>query len=81
MKEPQRGLEVVDGRVAGRDDRNAPAMMILHRGDEQRARFDRCAGDVESRGAGELSKEGSALDARAEIGDQGVVAIHSRARF
>src|SRR5687767_6564754 len=81
MEEAQRGLEVGDACVAGRDDRDAATMLVLQRGDQQRACFDGRAGDVEAAvPIEELSEKRGLCDARAKIGNQRIVAVHSRAK-
>jgi hypothetical protein len=76
MKEPQRGFEVGHARIARRNDGDAAAELVLQCRDEQRACFDGCAGDIEAAVAiEELPKKRRLGDARAKIGNQGVVAV------
>jgi len=58
MEEAQRRFEVVDGRVAGDDDRHPPLLRLLERRQDQRARLLRRAGDVEARVWGGDALEG-----------------------
>ncbi len=79
MEETQGRFEVGDARIAGRDDRHAPPMLVLQRRNQQRPRLDRGAGDVETAVAvEELPEERSLRDARAKIGDEGIVTVQGR---
>ena len=70
MKEAQRRLEIGDRRVARRDHRNRLAVMVLQRGDEQRAGLDRGAGEVDPAIGQEILEKASARDAGAKLFDE-----------
>ncbi len=70
MKEAQCHLEIGDRRIARRDYRDRLAMVVLQRGDEQRARLDRGAGDVDPAIGKEVPEKASARDAGAKLFDE-----------
>ena len=74
MKQPQRRFEVVDGRVSRHDDGDAPLQSLLKRSDEQRARFDRRAGDLQAIRGEEALKRAGGGEFRAKLRDERVVA-------
>src|SRR5207248_1558364 len=78
MKETERRFEVVDRRIAGDDDGDTLARLLLNCGEDQRASLDRRAGDLVAMIAGERALEkGGAGSESAELRNQGVVASHS----
>jgi len=72
MKEPQGGLEIVEGRVTRNDDGHAFSGLILQRCQDERASLDSEAGDVE-RLAEEPLKFRSLRQLGAKLGDEGIV--------
>ena len=75
MKQPQRRFEVVDGRVSGHDDGDAPLQSLLKRSDEQRARFDRRAGDLQAIRSEEALKRAGGGEFRAKLRDERIVTV------
>ena len=48
MEQAQCRFEVVDGRIAGNDDREPALRPLMKRGEDQRPRFERSSGDVDA---------------------------------
>jgi hypothetical protein len=67
MKELERRLEVVEGRVAGDDDRDAPARPVLQGREDECARLDGRAGDLQAVAGCEACEQRGALDEGAEL--------------
>src|SRR5262249_58819605 len=73
MEEAQRGLEIVDRRVAGDDDGDAAPLRFLQRREHERARLGGGAGDVDA-----LRGIGDALESRGprDCGAKGIRQCH-----
>ncbi len=76
MEELQGGGEVVDRGVARHDDGQPPAGHLLQRRQDERARLDGCAGQLDAGGRDETPEGLAPCDERAERGDEVVVAVH-----
>ena len=81
MKKTQRRFEIIDGRIARNDDGDPIARRLLHRRENQRARFDGRAGNLDASLRSERAlKKRRVRSERAQMLNQSIVAIgHARA--